>query len=279
MFPSRQIVRRIVEGALAEDVGRGDVTSAAFVDPGNGARAVYLARDEAVLCGGPLLQVVFQVEDPRVNVEVHFPDGTKVKPGTVIAEAEGPAVSLLAAERVSLNFLQRLSGIATTARRYVDAVCGTRAEILDTRKTTPGLRALEKYAVRVGGARNHRSGLDDGILVKENHIVAVGGFERIMEKLNSLNRGLLQLEIEVQTLDQLRTLLERPVDVVMLDNMTPAQVAEAVQMVGGKFKLEASGRINLGNVRQFAETGVDFISVGALTHSYQSSDISFLLQN
>lgn len=278
MFPSRRVVRRIVEGALAEDVGRGDVTTAAFVDADTDSRAVYLARNEMVLCGGPLLPVVFEVEDPRVSVEVHFPDGIRVKPGTVLAEAEGSAVSLLAAERISLNFLQRLSGIATVARRYVDAVCGTGAEILDTRKTTPGLRALEKYAVRVGGARNHRSGLDDGILVKENHIVAAGGLERIMEKLGSLNRGLLQVEIEVQSLDQLRALLELPVDVVMLDNMTAVQVAEAVQIVGGKFKLEASGGITLENVREFAETGVDFISIGALTHSYQSSDISFLLQ-
>ncbi|HEY3130722.1 MAG TPA: carboxylating nicotinate-nucleotide diphosphorylase [Acidobacteriota bacterium] len=278
-FPAGPMIRQLVAAALREDLGRADVTAAEFVNPEKMARGVYLSREEFVLCGGPILPLVFEIVDPKVTVKAHFPDGKKIEPDTAIAQAEGAAVSLLAAERVSLNFLQRLCGIASTARSFVEAVRGTRAIILDTRKTTPGLRALEKYAVRSGGASNHRFGLDDGFLVKENHIVAAGGLDRILERMESLDRSLLKVEIEVQTLDQLRTLTDRKVDVVMLDNMTPAQVAEAVRLVNGRFKLEASGGITLQNVRAYAETGVNFISVGALTHSYKSSNISFLLQN
>src|SRR2546428_2305672 len=278
-FPAGPMIRQLVSAALREDLGRADITAAEFVNPERMAKGVYLSREEFVLCGGPILPLVFEIVDLKVKVKLHFPDGKKIEPDTVIAEAEGAAVSLLAAERVSLNFLQRLCGIASTARSFVEAVRGTRAIILDTRKTTPGLRALEKYAVRSGGASNHRFGLDDGFLVKENHIVAAGGLDRILERLESLDRNLLKVEIEVQTLDQLRMLTDRKVDIVMLDNMPPAQVAEAVRLVNGRFKLEASGGITLQNVRGYAETGVDFISVGALTHSYKSSNISFLLQN
>jgi nicotinate-nucleotide pyrophosphorylase (carboxylating) len=202
-----------------------------------------------------------------------------VQPGTILAEAEGAAGSLLAAERVSLNFLQRLSGIATTTNRFVQAIRGTSSRILDTRKTTPGLRVLEKYAVRVGGGQNHRAGLDDGILVKENHIQAAGGLPQVIRRLGNISRGLLRVEIEVENLDQLKQLVDHPVDVIMLDNMSPADVAEAVRIAAGRFKLEASGGITLDNVLEYAETGVDYISVGALTHSCQSVDISFLLRN
>jgi len=279
LFPSGPLVRRIVENALAEDLGRGDVTTTAFVGPAKAASGAYIARQSFIWCGGPLLPVIFRIQDPAVAVRLYIAEGQAVQPDTVLAEVEGPAASLLAVERVSLNFLQRLSGIATTTQRFVSAIRETGSQILDTRKTTPGLRVLEKYAVRVGGAQNHRSGLDDGILVKENHILAAGGLKCVIERLDNLQRGLLRIEVEVQNLDQLKKLIGRPVDVVMLDNMSPAEVAEAVRIAAGRFKLEASGRITIENVREYAGTGVDYISVGALTHSYQSADISFLFRN
>ncbi|HEY2934246.1 MAG TPA: carboxylating nicotinate-nucleotide diphosphorylase [Acidobacteriota bacterium] len=278
-LPASPLVRQIVEAALAEDLGRGDVTTTAFVDPGKRAAGAFIAQQAFIWCGGPLLPIIFQIQDPSVSVSVSMADGQAVQPGTILAEAEGAAGSLLAAERVSLNFLQRLSGIATTTNRFVQAIRGTSSRILDTRKTTPGLRVLEKYAVRVGGGQNHRAGLDDGILVKENHIQAAGGLPQVIRRLGNISRGLLRVEIEVENLDQLKQLVDHPVDVIMLDNMSPADVAEAVRIAAGRFKLEASGGITLDNVLEYAETGVDYISVGALTHSCQSVDISFLLRN
>jgi nicotinate-nucleotide pyrophosphorylase (carboxylating) len=255
---------------LAEDLGAGDATTDAIVPEGATCTASLLVKERGVVCGLVQAQNVFRELDPDVSFEPLAADGDLVEPGPV-ARIEGPARAILTGERTALNLLGRLSGIATLTRRYVDAVAGTGAIILDTRKTTPGLRALEKEAVSAGGASNHRLRLDDGVLIKDNHLRLAGSIRRAVERARETG---LPVEVECDTLDQVREALDAGADRILLDNMSPADLREAVALVDGHAETEASGGVTLDTVREIAETGVDFISVGALTHSARSLDVS-----
>jgi nicotinate-nucleotide pyrophosphorylase (carboxylating) len=254
---------------LAEDIGTGDVTTLALVDEDATCQAVVLAKEPGVVCGLEAAAAVFL--ELGAPFEPLVAEGASVEPGA-IAELDGPARAVLAGERLALNLLGRLSGIATLTRRYVDAVEGTGAAILDTRKTTPGLRTLEKHAVAMGGGRNHRFGLDDGVLVKDNHLRLAGGIAPAVSRLR--DAGTLPIEVEAETLEQVRQAVDAGADAILLDNMTTAELRVAVGLVARRAKLEASGGVTLDTVREIAETGVDFISVGALTHSARSLDLS-----
>jgi nicotinate-nucleotide pyrophosphorylase (carboxylating) len=267
----------IIDLALAEDIGTGDVTTLATVPAGTQARAAMIAKAEGVISGLAAAAAVFHRVDAGVSVVPRVTDGTAVQPKTVIAEVEGPARSILMAERVALNLVQRLSGVATLTARYVAAVAGTKARIVDTRKTTPGLRVLEKQAVRDGGGHNHRVGLSDGILIKDNHLAAIGGPDRLaraIERARAFAPHTLKVEVEVTTLEEVQQALDAGADVILLDNMDLETMRRAVELVAGRALLEASGGITLATVRAVAETGVDLISVGALTHSAPALDIS-----
>jgi nicotinate-nucleotide pyrophosphorylase (carboxylating) len=264
-------IDRVVAAALAEDVGDGDRTSEALVPADARCRAQLLLEEPGVVCGVPIAASVFRALDPSVRVEALVEEGASVtEPPAVLAEIEGPARAVLTGERVALNLVARLCGIASLTRRYAELAEGTRATILDTRKTTPGLRALEKYAVRCGGGANHRAGLYDAILVKENHLRIAGGIHAAVAALN----GSGDVEVEAETLQQLQEALDAGVGRILLDNMSPDQVAQAVTLTNGRAELEASGGISLATVRSYAETGVDFISVGALTHAARSLHVS-----
>jgi len=264
----KDIVDAAVRTALNEDLGlAGDITTNATVPAGAFAQAVIAARKPGVIAGIALAEAAFQAVGSDVSIKIEIDDGKTVKSGTVIARIAGEARTLLTAERVALNFLGRLSGIATLTRRYVDAVAGTRAKIVDTRKTTPGLRALEKYAVRCGGGYNHRVGLFDAVLIKDNHIVAAGGISPAIQAARAAVGHMTKIEVEVDTLAQLETVMLQKVDCVLLDNMKPAELSKAVKIVAGRCLTEASGGVSLETVREVAESGVDLISVGALTHS------------
>ena len=279
-------LRDLLAPALAEDLGDGDVTGALLPD-GLEVRGQFAARQELVVCGAAMLATIAGAYDDRIETTVHVGEGRRAQAGQTIAEWRGASRGILAAERVALNFLQRLAGVATATRRYVDAVAGTGAAILDTRKTTPGWRCLEKYAVRCGGGTNHRMGLYDAVLVKDNHLAVLAGAGRgdplasIAAELESARRRLGAdgfVEVEVDTMDQLATALTLCVDVILLDNMTAEQMRSAVAErdqagLRGRVKLEASGGITLDNVRQAAETGVERIAIGALTHSAAAVDI------
>jgi nicotinate-nucleotide pyrophosphorylase (carboxylating) len=262
---------QLIRAALTEDIGPGDVTSRLTVGKDRRARAVLVARSEGILAGSDVCRRVFLTVDRSVRFTAKLKDGRRFRNGQVLAAVEGRARSILAAERTALNFIQRLTGIATTTSRYVQAVRGTRAVILDTRKTTPGWRALEKYAVRCGGGTNHRAGLYDMILIKDNHIAAAGSITAALESCRSSR---LPVEVETRTLADVREALAAGARRILLDNMTPARVKRAVALVRGHARLEASGGITLANVRRYARAGVDCISVGALTHSAPSSDIA-----
>lgn len=270
----------LVRLALDEDLGdSGDVTTLATIDPALITTAQITAKAEGVIAGLPLLQAVYQQVDPAVHIRLHTEDGCPVAPGLRIASLEGSTQSLLTGERTALNFLQRLSGIATLTRRFVDAVSRTNATILDTRKTTPGWRLLEKYAVRMGGAANHRMGLYDIVLVKDNHIAAAGGLRAAVEGVRSYEAARnLPLIVEVETLDQLREALELSPDRILLDNMDDTTMRQAVEIAAGRVALEASGNMNLERVAAVAATGVDYISVGALTHSAPALDLSMRIE-
>jgi nicotinate-nucleotide pyrophosphorylase (carboxylating) len=267
-------IDRVVRQALTEDVGRGDVTTDAIVQPEVIARAEILLKEPGVVSGIEVAAHVFRTLDPRVDFESHALDGERIEQvPAVVARVEGPARALLTGERAALNLLGRLSGIATLTRRYVDAVEGTGAVILDTRKTTPGLRTFEKEAVRHGGAENHRFGLFDGILVKDNHLRMAGGVEPAVRRLREAETG-LPVEVEAETLRQVQAALDAGAERILLDNMPVETMREAVALVAGAAWLEASGGVTLANLRELAETGVDAISVGALTHSARSLDVS-----
>lgn len=272
--PPRSELERIVALALAEDIGRGDATSRAIVDPGERGRATVSFRAPGVVCGLPVVAEVFRQIDRSTAVVVLVPEGTRLDAPAPVALIEGATLALLAGERVALNFVARLAAVATLTRRYVDAIAGTRARILDTRKTTPGLRSLEKYAVRVGGGRNHRLGLDDGILIKDNHIAFAGSIGEAVRRARAAAPLGLRVEVETETLDDVREALGAGADMLLLDNMLPPLMRQAVGLVAGRIPLEASGGITLSNVREIADTGVDLISVGALTHSAGSLDVS-----
>jgi len=262
-------IEEIVENALDEDVGTGDVTSNLCVPEELRATGRFVAREPIVLAGVDLLPVLFG------EIQIHHKAGDSLAPGDVIATVHGAAELLLTYERVSLNFLQRLSGIATLTRQYVDTVAGTKCRILDTRKTTPGLRQLEKMAVVAGGGVNHRMGLFDAVLIKNNHITAAGGVKRALE---ASRHAQLPIEIEVRTREELQEALEWGAKRILLDNVTPEQACEFIRMIDGRAIVELSGGMSLENVRAYAETGADFISVGALTHSARAVDINFRLE-
>ena len=261
----------VVRAALAEDVGSGDRTTDGLVPTDAQCRATLELEEPGVVCGVAAVRAVFQTLDPAVSVEVLLADGSRITDVPArIATIEGPARAILTGERTALNIFGRLCGIATLTARYVDLVDGTGAAILDTRKTTPGLRALERYAVRCGGGVNHRFGLHDAILVKENHLRIAGG---IAPAVAALRNG-RPIEVEAETLDDVAEALAAGVERILLDNMTPEQVRQAVELVDGRAQLEASGGITLATVRAYSDTGVDFISVGALTHSARALDVS-----
>jgi len=266
-------IKRNVSAALAEDVGACDWT-AQLPPAGASARATVICRSAAIIAGRPWFDAVFRELDNHISIVWQVDEGQAVAPNTALCTLTGTARALLTGERAALNFLQMLSAVATMTRRYVDAVNGTRAAILDTRKTLPGLRVAEKYAVGTGGGMNHRMGLYDGILIKENHIAATGGISAALVAARQLAPDGVWIQIEVETLDQLREALAAGADMILLDNMSTAQMREAVSITAGRAKLEASGGITLDNVRAIAETGVDRISIGALTKDIKAIDLS-----
>jgi nicotinate-nucleotide pyrophosphorylase (carboxylating) len=274
----------VVNRALNEDLGRGDITSRATVRSGVNARGSFLAKQDLVLAGLEIADLVFGWFDEYIQIESTGADGDEIKADRAFARVMGDAQMLLAAERTALNFLQHLSGIATITRKYVEAIAGTKAKIADTRKTAPGLRLLEKYAVSVGGGSNHRLGLDDGVLIKDNHLAMAGSIAEAVRRARESTGHLHKIEVEVATLDQVKEALEAKADILLLDNMTPELVRQAAQLVAERERddrrtlLEASGGINLSNVRAYAEAGVDLISIGALTHSAPAVDISFKIR-
>jgi nicotinate-nucleotide pyrophosphorylase (carboxylating) len=270
-------VDTLVRTALAEDLGAGDLTTRLTVPAGKRARAEIAAKENAVIAGVPLVRKVCAVAGGQVDVREQVTDGARVNSGDVVASLAGAAQTLLATERVILNLLQHLSGIATFTARFVAAVGGSGCRIVDTRKTTPGLRVLEKYAVRVGGGFNHRSGLDDGILIKNNHIVAAGGVAAAVGAARVGAPHGLKVEVECTTLAEVDEAVAAGAEIILLDNMSVAALSAAVQRIGGRALIEASGGVNLTNVAAVAATGVDIISIGALTHSVPAVDLHMTL--
>jgi len=263
---------------LDEDLGRGDITTQSTVLEATRGRGKFLAKQEMIVAGLEVAETVFNCLDPELQIEAFVYEGELVKANTEIARLDGPAHILLVGERLALNLMQRMSGIATLTSKYVEAIAGTNARIVDTRKTMPGLRMIDKYAVQIGGGHNHRFGLDDGILIKDNHIMLAGGIETAVKRARDRAGHLHKIEVEVATFEQLQEAINVGADIIMLDNMNPIQVAEAVQIVRKTEKnilLEASGGITLENVADYAKAGVDLISIGAITHSAQAVDISF----
>lgn len=269
------VLPRLIEQALAEDIQTGDVTTEATIPATLRYEGVIVAKATGVVAGLAIARAVFAAVDPAVVFAPLVDDGDPVSPGTRVVEISGPARALLTGERVALNFLQRMSGIATATRRYVDAVAGTRATILDTRKTVPGLRLLDKYAVYLGGGHNHRIGLYDMAMIKDNHIAAAGGITPAVERVRAKWGDQLPIEVEIQSLAQLHEVLALGVDQIMLDNMGLEEMRAAVEEVDGRVPLEASGNVSLETVAAIAATGVDYISVGKLTHSVEALDLSF----
>ncbi len=268
--------RDLVSAALAEDLGSGDITTAATIDPALIARGVFQAKADCVVCGLAVALDTFDALAAGLRADVYRPDGSACRPGDQIAAVTGPAAVLLSGERTALNFLQRLSGIATRTRRFVDAAAG-RITILDTRKTTPLLRALEKYAVRVGGGTNHRVGLFDAVLIKDNHVRLAGGIAAAIAAMRRA-RPDLPIEVEAQTLAEVEQALAARADTILVDNMTTADIRAAVGLCAGRAKVEISGGVTLDRLEELAATGADFVSVGALTHSAPAVDISFEIE-
>ncbi|MBZ5542188.1 MAG: carboxylating nicotinate-nucleotide diphosphorylase [Acidobacteriia bacterium] len=278
---STVVLRALVERALAEDLGSGDVTTRLTIPEGQQARGALTAKQELVVAGLPVATEVFRLLDASSRCEPAVEEGAEVQPGTKLAVVTGAAVALLAGERVALNFLQRLCGIATMTRQLKSLLTDLPVALLDTRKTTPGLRTLEKYAVRVGGGENHRLRLDDGILIKNNHLRLAGGVRAAVERALRLRPAIapqLPIEVEVRNLTELREAVDAGAEAVLLDNMTPEEVRECVKAAAGRVRLEVSGGIDAANIRAYAESGVNAISVGALTHSAPAADINFLIE-
>jgi len=268
------IVDRIIKNALEEDIGWGDITANSTISADRLISGRFVAKDKTVVCGIEIARRVFAVIDPDVKIKVLHADGSEVVKGDVIAEVRGNARSVLAGERVALNFLQRMSGIASRTRDCVRQVKGTKAQITDTRKTTPGLRVLEKYAVRTGGGKNHRYNLSDGVLIKDNHIRAAGGIRAAVEAARGVIPHTLKIEVEVEDFDMIEEALACNADIIMLDNMSAKDMKKAVEMIGGRALVEASGNMGDKDLQEIAGTGVDIISIGALTHTIRSADIS-----
>ncbi|MCU0583290.1 MAG: carboxylating nicotinate-nucleotide diphosphorylase [Syntrophales bacterium] len=269
-----EAVRKIIRRALEEDIRSGDVTTAYALTGGETGKATALAKEDLVVAGLDVFRDVFRLRDAGLAFRAALKDGDRVPRGTVLAVVQGSLASILTAERVALNLFQRMCGVATLTRQFVDAAAGTKAEILDTRKTMPGLRILDKYAVRVGGGRNHRYGLYDGILIKDNHIEAAGGIGKAVRRVRERAPLLARIEVEARTLAEVREALAAGADVIMLDNMPVDAMRKAVALIDGRALVEASGNVTLATVKAIASTGVDFISSGALTHSARASDIS-----
>ena len=274
----KHIIRNIVQSAIEEDVGATDITTTAALTGEEIGKAMALAKSAVVVAGIDVFKETFFFVDPGMQFKGCCKDGEFVEKGGCLGEISGNLSRILTAERVALNFLQRMCGIATLTRRYVDEVKGTKAKILDTRKTAPGLRYLDKYAVRIGGGHNHRYGLHDGVLIKDNHIAAAGGISQALTRVRGRLPHTLKVEIEVKNIQELEEAISSGADVIMLDNMSLEEIRKAVAVTGGRVLLEASGNVTLANVRKIAETGVDFISVGALTHSVPASDISLKIE-
>ena len=271
-------IRQIIDLALREDIGAGDITTGSVLDGTERGRAAAVAKSGLVVAGIEVFEEVFLFLDDSISFEGKFRDGETAEKGRALAEISGSLGSILKAERVALNLFQRMCGIATLTRSYVDAVRGTRAVIVDTRKTVPGLRALDKYSVRVGGGRNHRFGLSDGVLIKENHIEAAGGITAAIERARKNVPHTVRIEVETRNLDEVGEALRAAADIIMLDNMDLESMKKAVGLIAGRALVEASGNISLENVRDTALTGVDLISVGGLTHSVHAADISLLVK-
>jgi len=267
-----QKVRKIVKNALEEDLGTGDITTENVIERDETSKAEIFFKEEGVLAGLPVAKLVFKELDDGIEFSILKDEGETVKIGEKVAEISGRTRSILKGERLALNFLQRLSGIATNTRSYVKKIEGTGARVVDTRKTTPNLRILEKYAVRVGGGTNHRMGLYDAVLIKDNHIRSTGGVKEAIMKVETGHT--VKIEVEIESIDDIEEALEAGADIIMLDNMEAVEMKEAVEIIGDRAITEASGGITLENIREVAETGVDMISVGALTHQIRSIDIS-----
>ena len=267
-------ISRLISMALEEDLGRGDVTTQATIPPDRRAYGNINAKADLTVAGLPLAQRILALVDPAAELRGLVNEGTAVKKGHVVAEMQGNAAALLIAERTMLNFLQHMSGVATLTRKFVDAIAGTKCKIIDTRKTLAGFRLLDKYAVTQGGGTNHRMGLDDGILIKDNHIAVCGGVGAAVRRARENASSLLRIEVECTNLTEVQEAIDARADIILLDNMSTTLMADAVRLVNGRALLEASGNMSLDRVREVAETGIDFISVGALTHSVSAVDLS-----
>lgn len=278
METNDQLITELIRLAFAEDVGDGDHTTLSTIPADARGRQRLIVKEEGILAGVEIARKVFEFFDPELKMTVYLTDGTHVKPGDVAFEVEGSVRSLLQTERTMLNIMQRMSGIATTTARYQERLAGLKTKVLDTRKTTPGMRLLEKEAVKIGGGANHRIGLFDMILIKDNHVDFAGGIpeavRRAKEYCKSKGKD-LKIEVEVRNEDEIRQALEADVDRIMLDNFTPERTREAVKLIGGRTEIESSGGITIDTLREYGECGVDYISVGALTHSVKGLDMSF----
>lgn len=268
----------LIEIALKEDIGSGDITTDNLVAPDVGGHGVIIAKEKAVIAGLDIVYRVFEQLDPKIIFRPECKDGDIVMDGGIVLKVEGKLRSLLMGERTALNFLQHLSGIATHVRLYVDRLANKKVRLVDTRKTTPGLRVLEKYAVRVGGAYNHRMGLYDGVLIKDNHIATCGGIAKAVKRTRNNVSHLIKIEVEVSGLDEVKEAVEVGADVIMLDNMDIDRIKQSIEYIDGRALVEVSGRITIENLNRLADVGVDIISVGALTHSARSVDLSMRIK-
>jgi nicotinate-nucleotide pyrophosphorylase (carboxylating) len=264
----------IIQKALEEDIGPGDITTDSIIDPHARGKAVLLAKEQLILAGLPVFSMVFSLLDPELEFEYRYQDGAVIPSGETICRISGRLAPILKAERTALNFLQRMSGIATLTGDYVRNAGPGKARVLDTRKTAPGLRALDKYSVRMGGGYNHRIGLFDGILIKDNHIAAAGSLSKAVSLARNNSPHTVKVEVETETLAEVQEALESGADIILLDNMPIDRMKQAVTLIRGKALVEVSGNVTLGNIAEIAEIGVDFISVGALTHSLKAVDLS-----
>jgi len=274
MIEDQELLDKTIKRSLEEDIGPGDITTDAVIALSATGKAVLETREDIVLAGLPVFMRTFTLIDPDISFETFYEDGQEVSAGNVICNISGSMSAILKAERTALNFIQRMSGIATLTREYVLMASSEKVKILDTRKTVPGLRFLDKYSVTMGGGQNHRFGLYDAVLIKDNHIAAAGSITNAVKSVKDRTPVEIKVEVEVENLDDVREAIDAGADSVLLDNMTSDEMKKAVEFIKGRVLVEASGRINLDNVREIAETGVDFISIGALTHSVKAVDLS-----
>ncbi len=277
-YPEMQMIDDLIELALKEDIGMGDITTENLITENARGKAVVLAKEDVVLCGFEVARKVFQRLDPQIRFNPLFKDGDDVSSNQMVLELEGKMAALLMGERTALNFMQRLSGIATLTKSYVKLIQNTKVRLVDTRKTTPGLRALEKYAVRMGGGSNHRAGLFDGVLIKDNHIAACGGIKKAVDHIRPRISHLIKIEVEVTNLTEVKEALAAGADVIMLDNMDINQIKTAVETINRRALVEVSGGVTIKTIGHLAQTGIDIISVGALTHSARAMDLSMQIQ-